>query len=108
MLCFWRAFFYLSFPFQDFDYHLICLNDSDYVGLLKNKRLFILSTRGDSGYGLGEKNENMNYQTSYLKFVFSMMGVKDTNVISLDNEEYGGAIFEQSKQFIFEKIKCME
>lgn len=82
--------------------------DGDYVGLLKNKRLFILSTRGDSGYGLGEKNENMNYQTSYLKFVFSMMGVRDTTVISLDNEEYGGAIFEQSKQFIFEKIKCME
>ena|SRR5690606_13690481 len=82
--------------------------DGDYVGLLKHKRLFILSARGDSGYGLGEKNEDMNYQTNYLKFVFSMMGVKDTTLISLDNEEYGGAIFEKSKKFIFEKIKGME
>lgn len=82
--------------------------DGDYVGLLKNKKLFILSARGDSGYGLGEKNEHMNYQTNYLKFVFSMMGVRDTTVISLDNEEYGGAVFEKSKKFIFEKIKGME
>lgn len=79
--------------------------DGDYVGLLKEKQLFILSARGDTGYDMGGKNEHKNFQTSYLKFVFGMMGVKDTRIISLDNEEFGGAIFEKSKQFIFEKIK---
>jgi len=29
--------------------------DGDYVGLLKEKQLFILSSRGDTGYGIGEK-----------------------------------------------------
>lgn len=71
--------------------------DGDYVGLLKNKQLYILSTRGDTGYGEGEKNAHMNFQTTYLKFIFTMMGVKDTTVISLDNEEFGGTLFEVSK-----------
>lgn len=79
--------------------------DGDYVGLLKEKQLFILSARGDTGYGMGGKNEHMNFQTSYLKFVFGMMGVKDTRIISLDNEEFGGVVFEKSKQLVFEKIK---
>lgn len=82
--------------------------DGDYVGLLKNKKMFILSSRGDTGYGEKEKNENMNYQTTYLKFIFGIMGVQDTTTISLDNEEFGGEIFEQSKQIIYKKISLIE
>ncbi|MCX2680271.1 NAD(P)H-dependent oxidoreductase [Galbibacter sp. EGI 63066] len=80
----------------------------DYVGLLQNKKMFILSSRGDTGYGVYEKNEHMNFQTSYLKFVFEMMGIKDTTIISLDNEEFGGNIFEKSKQAIYKKIESIE
>lgn len=82
--------------------------DGDYVGLLENKKLFILSSRGDTGYGEGEKNEHMNFQTTYLKFIFGIMGVKDITVISLDNEEFGGEIFEKSKQEIFRAINAIE
>ncbi|MDF2189210.1 NAD(P)H-dependent oxidoreductase [Paraflavitalea sp. CAU 1676] len=79
--------------------------DGDYVGLLENKRLFILSSRGDTGYGDKEKNSHMNFQTAYLQFVFSMMGVTNTTVISLDNEEFGGEIFERSKKEIYHTIE---
>ncbi|MBL1222057.1 NAD(P)H-dependent oxidoreductase [Chryseobacterium sp. L7] len=82
--------------------------DGEYVGLLENKKLFILSSRGDTGYGEGEKNGHMNFQTSYLKFIFGIMGVKDVTVISLDNEEFGGEIFEQSKQEIFQILSTIE
>jgi len=82
--------------------------DGDYVGLLKNKKMFILSSRGDTGYGENEKNEHMNFQTTYLKFVFGMMGVQDISIISLDNEEFGGEIFEKSKQVIYEKINLIK
>ncbi|KAB7530593.1 NAD(P)H dehydrogenase [Flagellimonas olearia] len=81
--------------------------DGDYVGLLENKKLFILSTRGDTGYGENEKNGHMNFQTTYLKFIFGMMGVTDTTIISLDNEEFGGEIFEKSKQRIYEQINSI-
>ncbi|MGG6232058.1 FMN-dependent NADH-azoreductase [Tenacibaculum sp. SDUM215027] len=78
--------------------------DGDYVGLLKNKKMFILSSRGDTGYGKNEKNEHMNFQTTYLKFVFEVMGIQDITIISLDNEEFGGAIFESSKKKIYQEI----
>ncbi|BDW92770.1 MULTISPECIES: FMN-dependent NADH-azoreductase [Flavobacteriaceae] len=79
--------------------------DGDYVGLLENKKMFILSSRGDTGYGENEKNEHMNFQTTYLKFVFGIMGIKDISIISLDNEEFGGEIFENSKKEIYQKIQ---
>ncbi|SHG13771.1 FMN-dependent NADH-azoreductase [Pedobacter caeni] len=78
--------------------------DGDYIGLLENKKMYILSSRGDTGYAEHEKNEHMNFQTKYLQFVFGMMGVKDVTIISLDNEEFGGEIFEKSKQEIFQMI----
>ncbi|MEW2920411.1 NAD(P)H-dependent oxidoreductase [Muricauda sp. ANG21] len=82
--------------------------DGDYVGLLEDKKLFILSSRGDTGYGENEKNEHMNFQSTYLKFIFGIMGVVDITTISLDNEEFGGEIFEHSKQEIRKKIAMIE
>ncbi|CAN5248088.1 FMN-dependent NADH-azoreductase AzoR1 [soil metagenome] len=79
--------------------------DGDYAGLLNDKRMFILSSRGDTGYGENEKNEHMNFQTTYLKFVFGVMGIKDITIISLDNEEFGGDIFENSKRKIYQEIE---
>lgn len=78
--------------------------DGDYVGLLENKKVFILSSRGDTGYGENEKNGHMNFQTTYLKHILGIMGIKDITVISLDNEEFGGEIFEESKKRIFKAI----
>lgn len=78
--------------------------DGDYVGLLENKKVFILSSRGDTGYGENEKNGHMNFQTTYLKHILGIMGIKDVTVISLDNEEFGGEIFEESKKRIFKAI----
>jgi FMN-dependent NADH-azoreductase len=82
--------------------------DGDYVGLLENKKLFILSTRGDTGYGENEKNGNINFQTTYLKHIFGIMGVNDVTIHSLDNEEFGGEVFENSKNKIFEAIESIQ
>ncbi|AWG23847.1 FMN-dependent NADH-azoreductase [Flavobacterium kingsejongi] len=82
--------------------------DGNYVGLLENKKMFILSSRGDTGYGENEKNEYMNFQTTYLKFIFGNIGVNDIIIFSLDNEEFGGEIFENSKRDVFEAINSIE
>lgn len=79
--------------------------DGDYVGLLEDKKLFILSSRGDSGYGEGEVNAHMNFQTNYLKTIFKIIGVEDIEIISLDNEEYGGELFAKSQREIYNQIK---
>lgn len=78
--------------------------DGDYVGLLENKKAFILSTRGDTGYGENEKNGHTNFQTTYLKHILGIMGITDISVFSLDNEEFGGEVFENSKKEIFNAI----
>lgn len=55
-----------------------------------------------------KKNEHMNVQTTKLKFIFGIMDVTDTTTISLDNEEFGGEIFEKSKQIIYKKMEFIE
>lgn len=82
--------------------------DGDYVGLLDHKKAFILSTRGDTGYGENEKNGSVNFQTTYLKHILGIMGVRDVTIFSLDNEEFGGEIFEKSKNKIFNAIHSIE
>lgn len=82
--------------------------DGNYVGLLKNKKLYILSSRGDSGYDEGEANVHMNFQTTYLKTVFNIMGVQDVKTVSLDNEEYGGERFAKSQREIYAQIANMK
>lgn len=81
--------------------------DGDYVGLLENKKAFILSTRGDTGYGENEKNGHLNFQTTYLKHILGMMGITDITTFSLDNEEFGGEIFENSKNEVFNAIQSI-
>jgi FMN-dependent NADH-azoreductase len=63
-----------------------------YIGLLENKALILLLSRGDQGYEAGEHNEHMNFQTTYLKTIFNVMGISNIHVVvingaSLDKEE---------------------
>ncbi|MCF0069524.1 NAD(P)H-dependent oxidoreductase [Dyadobacter sp. CY261] len=55
-----------------------------YTGLLQNKTLVLLLARGAAGYEPGEYNEHMNFQSTYLKTVFNIMGIKDIHVISIN------------------------
>ncbi|HMI02366.1 MAG TPA: NAD(P)H-dependent oxidoreductase, partial [Pedobacter sp.] len=55
-----------------------------YVGMLKNKTLFLLLSRGDEGYEKGEYNEHMDFQTNYLKTVFGVMGISNVHVVAIN------------------------
>ncbi len=82
--------------------------DGHYLGLLQRKKMYILSSRGDSGYDEGEENEHMNYQTTYLKTVFAIMGINEIEIISLNNEEYGDERFANSVREVHLKIQQIE
>jgi len=71
-----------------------------YVGLLKHKKLYLLLSRGNGGYGSGEYYEHMNFQSTYLKTVFNIMGVADITEISLNGEAIGGESFEQAMKSV--------
>jgi FMN-dependent NADH-azoreductase len=72
--------------------------DGVYKGLLLNKKMYLISARGDFGYEAGGHNEKMNFQSSYLKTVFGIMGIRDIEEVILENEEFGGEKFINSIQ----------
>jgi len=57
-----------------------------YIGLLENKQVLLLLTRGSAGYELGGYNQDIDFQTNYLKRVFNVMGISDITVITVDGE----------------------
>jgi FMN-dependent NADH-azoreductase len=74
-----------------------------YTGLLKDKMLVLLVSRGDGGYEQGEHNAHMNFQSTYLKRVFNIMGVHDIRVISINgtsltDEKLNQSIIEAEKE----------
>lgn len=60
-----------------------------YTGLLENKTLFLLLSRGEPGYEKGDYNEHLNFQSTYLKTVFNMMGITDIHMIAINGLSYG-------------------
>jgi FMN-dependent NADH-azoreductase len=60
-----------------------------YSGLLKNKVLFLLLSRGDQGYEKGGYNEHMNFQDPYLRTVFNVMGIEEIRTIAINGISYG-------------------
>lgn len=61
-----------------------------YVGLLEHKTLFLLLSRGDGGYEPGEPNAHMNFQSTYLKTVFNIMGIHDIKVVAINGASTAG------------------
>lgn len=57
-----------------------------YLGLLENKRLILLLSRGGTGYEPGEANAHMNFQSTYLKTVFNVMGITDIRMVAINGE----------------------
>ena len=81
--------------------------DGVYKGLLENKKMYLVSSRGDFGYEKGGHNEHMNFQSTYVKLVFGIMGIKDVEEVILENEEYGGEQFSESIKKAEKRIKSM-
>lgn len=78
-----------------------------YVGLLKNKRVYLLFSRGNGGYETGEYFAHMNFQSAYLKTVFNIMGIDDIHEVALNGEAFGGKLFEESIKEVHSEINKM-
>ena len=74
----------------------------DYQGLATGKKLFLLTARGAGGYSPGQPMEAMNYQDTYLKAIFGMIGITDISIVNdektLSNESDLPASVEEVKK----------
>ncbi len=52
-----------------------------YEGLATGKKLFILTARGGGGYSPGEPMAGVNFQDTYLKAIFGMIGITDVTTL---------------------------
>jgi FMN-dependent NADH-azoreductase len=66
-----------------------------YVPLLADKprRAVILTARGGAGFGPGGALAGLNHADTALRDVLAFVGITDVDVIAVENEEQGGAVF---------------
>ena len=70
--------------------------ENPYKPLVLNKQMVVITARGDSGFGIGERNEKMNYQDPYLRTIFGFVGITDITFIQVENDELGGISLAES------------
>jgi FMN-dependent NADH-azoreductase len=76
-----------------------------YTGLLENKTLFLLLSRGTQGYEKGEYHEHLNFQSTYLKTVFNIMGISNIHVITINGESFDPENFKKSIDSAHQNIR---
>lgn len=69
--------------------------ENPYKPLVLGKKMFVITARGSSGYGSGEPYEKLNYQDSYLRTIFGLIGITDITFVHAENDELGGPILAQ-------------
>ena len=62
---------------------------SVYNGLAGGRKVFVVTSRGGSGYGAGEAMEKLNFQDPYLRTAFGFIGITDIEFIHLNNTAKG-------------------
>lgn len=67
-----------------------------YIGLMENKTLYLLLSRGNQGYEKGGYNEHMNFQSNYLKTVFNVIGIHDIHMVTVGGESFDLEKFRQA------------
>jgi len=76
-----------------------------YIGLLQNKKVVMLVARGGGGYEPDQANEHLNYQTTYLKTIFKMMGIEQVHVISIDGTSLDKEILKGTVAQAHQQVK---
>lgn len=71
-------------------------SENPYKPLVLDKKMLIITARGGSGFGSGERNEKLNHQDPYLRTIFGFIGITDINFIHVENDEYGGQTLAES------------
>ncbi|WP_353102730.1 NAD(P)H-dependent oxidoreductase [Myroides odoratus] len=75
-----------------------------YIGLLEGKQVLLLLTRGSQGYELGGYNENIDFQTNYLKRVFNVIGIQDITVVTIDGEANDPVVYNTNVEMAHQRV----
>ncbi|MCE6988067.1 FMN-dependent NADH-azoreductase [Dyadobacter sp. CY323] len=76
-----------------------------YIGLLENKTLFLLLSRGSQGYEQGGYNRHMDFQSTYLMTVFNIMGIHDIHIIAISGASRDNSDLNISIETAYKQIR---
>ncbi|MFQ4135853.1 FMN-dependent NADH-azoreductase [Nodosilinea sp. PGN35] len=62
--------------------------EDPYKPLLQGKRMFVITARGSSGFGPGDRYGFMNHQDPYLRVAFGFIGITDITFVHVENDEH--------------------
>jgi FMN-dependent NADH-azoreductase len=60
------------------------------------KRLVLLGSRGDFGYGKGGRIAHLNHTEASVRSVFGYMGIEEVHELAVEYDEFGGEMLAQS------------
>ena len=72
--------------------------------IMSGKKLVILSSRGEFGFGPGGVRESMNHLDTHIQTCAHYLGVNETHVISIDYQEFGDTRHEASIADAFDAV----
>lgn len=67
-------------------------------GLLHNKKLLVITSRGAMSYQKGGALEHFDFQENYLRTVFSFMGISDSSFVNAEAQDFGSE--DMRKQYL--------
>ncbi|CAH0261528.1 FMN-dependent NADH-azoreductase [Pseudomonas mediterranea] len=75
--------------------------------IMSGKKLVILSSRGEFGFGPGGVRETMNHLDTHIQTCAHYLGVNETHVISIDYQEFADARHEASIANAFDAVPVL-
>jgi FMN-dependent NADH-azoreductase len=81
--------------------------ENPYIGLLENKTVFLMLSRGSIGYEKGGFNEHMNFQTNYLKTVLNIMGMHNIHIVTVNGSSLDPEVLKQTITNSHQNIKSL-
>ncbi len=85
---------------------LFSFTEKGVEGLAKNKKMFIISSRGND-YSLGSQMHQYDFQEPYLRSIFGLAGIYDISVINAQAMDFAPGITEANLNKAKEEAKTM-
>lgn len=72
------------------------ISDVGMQGLLVDKKIMIITSRGAMSYKDGETLQSFDFQENYLRALFMFLGVKDITFVHTEAQDFGAADIQKS------------
>ncbi len=70
--------------------------NGDLLGLLKEKKMLVITTRGAMSYVKGGNLENFDFQENYLRAIFGFIGITDITFVNVEGLDFGDEMLQRN------------